>query len=267
MKKWRNQWKHIRSSLAAYYLTQERDRPFSGSLLCWAHDASNQRIVEIVLAMGILNVHLDSFKGATQRPLLHQGPPLAFDSYSYWILQHFDSLSHHKMHFKPLCLIIYPWGCQAPACWAVFCAYPPRLLKETNKGNSSKSEILNFIIKCRWEPKHQEVKNVGWEGAVGFLCVNYSLQGCKIWRSHLRVCFGFIREIPKPWFGIASNIPQMSFYKIIQSLVFSKFGAGHTHIHTLTQQHALESSNPGLNIQENTWIILTYLTGVLLTIN
>lgn len=48
-----------------------------------------------------------------------------------------------------------------------------------------------------------------------------------------------------------------------------------THTHAHTRAHDTQSHNnplwircnTGLNIQENTWIILTYLTGVLLTIN
>lgn len=48
-----------------------------------------------------------------------------------------------------------------------------------------------------------------------------------------------------------------------------KSWAGHTHTYTHTSNNnpLWTCCNPGLNIQENTWVILTYLTGVLLTIN
>ena len=64
-----------------------------------------------------------------------------------------------------------PGSARLPCAGPCFMCLPSQSPPLTHEPNPSKSEISVFIIKQEWEPESQEVKNVGREGMVGFLCV------------------------------------------------------------------------------------------------
>ena len=140
------------------------------AFICWGHNAFSQRIVGILFAMDILNVHLDTSLGTTQCrcstvPALNIGG----------CLRHTASFSCVPQGAGPASLQAHvssvPGSARLPWDGPCFMCLPSQRSPLTHEPNPSKSEISVFIIKQEWEPERQEVKNVGREGVVGFPCV------------------------------------------------------------------------------------------------
>lgn len=212
--------------------------------------------------MDILNVHLDNSLGTTQcrYSTLHR-PPLDIGgclwntaSFSWHVPQgagpRFPSSPH----------LLCPWKCQAPLGWTMF--YVPSLPKSSPDpwAKSFKSEISVFIMKQEWEPEHQKWRM--WEGKAWLASRvwNHSLpitsNPCKIWRNHLRVCFGSVRETPKPWFlerlQTFSRWAVFPFIRCSKSLYLVE-RAGHTHSPLPPSRSPYKTSHSGFSLVILAW--------------
>ena len=207
--------------LAACYLTQERDQCFNSGLYLLRSQCLQPRDHGNIVCHRHFECSPDPSVGATQMPLLHKAT-LGRWWLCLWFLQHTYSLSWHLPQGARTVALqarvsSIPGGARLLCAGPCFLCLPSQTPPLTNEPKPLKSEISVFIIKQGREPEHQEVKNMGREGAFGFLCVNHSLpitsNPCKIWRNHLRVCFGSIRETPKPqfWKGFKHSPDELSF--------------------------------------------------------
>lgn len=245
--------------MAACYLTQERD--FNNGLYLLRSQCLQPKDCGNIVCHGHFECPPWQFFRDNSVPLLHTATFGHWWLFMEYCLILLACTTRCRTRFPSSPHLLCPWKCQAPLGWTMF--YVPSLPKSSPDPWAKSFKKWDFSLYYQTgvrtrTPRSEECGKGrrGWPPVCETTPYQLLQTLARFGETTSEFVLVLLGKLQSLGFGKASNILQMSclsIYKTLQSPVFSKRGAGHTHTPSPSISLSYKTSHSGFSVVILAW--------------